>query len=246
MKIALSGKGGVGKTTIAAGLALLFLEEGKRVIAIDADPDANLAATLSFPEPDKIRPIAEMKELIQERTGARPGRAAGFFKLNPKVDDIPEKFCAEHMGIKLLRMGGIKKGGSGCFCPENAFLKALLSHLLVGRKDVVIIDMEAGIEHLSRGTASGVDILLIVVEPAVRSIETAFRIKELAREIGITKILAIGNKVTGKDDIDFIKGKLNGIEIGGFIWYNKLLRDKVDKIALKDIEIIKQVLSRKL
>jgi len=243
IKIALSGKGGVGKTTVASGLALLFSKEGKRVIAIDADPDANLGATLGFPEPDKIKAIIDMKELIYERTGAKPGGAtSGFFKLNPRVDDIPEKFFVEYQGIKLLRMGEIKKGGSGCFCPENTFLKALLSHLLIARDDIVIIDMEAGIEHLSRGTASGVDILLIVVEPTNRSIETAFRIKRLAQEIGIKKILVIGNKVTGQRDRNFIKEKFTDIEIAGFICYNKMFLDKVDESILKEIRCIKDKL----
>ncbi|MBL7170609.1 MAG: AAA family ATPase [Candidatus Omnitrophica bacterium] len=242
MKIAFSGKGGVGKTTIASGLALLFSKEGKKVIAIDADPDANLGATLGFSEPDKIKAIIDMKELIHERTGARPGTTGGFFKLNPRVEDIPEKFFVERGGIKLLRMGGGKKGGSGCFCPENTFLKALLNHLLIARDDIVIIDMEAGIEHLGRGTASGVDILLIVVEPTSRSIETAFRINKLAGEIGIKKILVIGNKVTGRRDIDFIKGKFTGIEIIGFICYNKAFLDKVDESVLKELKDIKDKL----
>jgi len=242
VKIALSGKGGVGKTTIASGLALLFSKEGKKVIAIDADPDANLGATLGFSEPDKIKAIIDMKELIHERTGTKPGTTGGFFKLNPRVEDIPEKFFVERDGIKLLRMGGGKKGGSGCFCPENTFLKALLNHLLIARDDIVIIDMEAGIEHLGRGTASGVDILLIVVEPTSRSIETAFRINKLAGEIGIKKILVIGNKVTGQRDIDFIKGKFTGIEIIGFICYNKAFLDKVDESVLKELKDIKEAL----
>lgn len=240
MKIAVSGKGGVGKTTIASGLALLFQKEGKKVIAIDADPDANLASTLGFPEPDKIKPISGMKELIYERTGAKPDSSGLFFKLNPKVDDIPEKFCAIYKGIKLLKMGEIKRGGSGCFCPENAFLKSLLSHLLLGREDVVIIDMEAGIEHLSRGVAAGVDILLIVVEPSMRSLETAFRIANLAKEIGVKKVLAIGNKITSDREIDFIKEKISGIEIGGFVRYNKLFLDRVDESILEELKIIRE------
>ena len=246
MKIALSGKGGVGKTTIASALALLFSEAGKRVIAIDADPDANLGATLGFPGPEKIKPIIDMKELIHERTGTKPGTINGFFKLNPRVDDILERFCTKHKGINLLRMGALKKGGSGCFCPENTFLKALLSHLLIHSGDIVIIDMEAGIEHLSRGTSAGVDILLVVVEPTSRSIETAFRIDKLAREIGIKKILVIGNKVTSQKDIDFIKKKFPAdIEILGFIWYNKEFLDKVDESVLKELKDIKDKLEER-
>ena len=143
MKIAISGKGGVGKTLLSSLLAKAFSEAGYSVIAIDADPDANLAATLGFPNADEITPISEMDELIEERTGAKPGQSAPFYTLNPKVDDIPERFAHKLNDIRLMRMGRIKKGGTGCYCPEGALLQALMAHLLVGRKEVVILDMEA-------------------------------------------------------------------------------------------------------
>jgi len=153
MKIAIGGKGGVGKTLLAALLSKTFVESGYSVIAIDADPDGNLAATLGFPHPEKIIPISEMSALIEERTGAPPGKAGGYFKLNPRVDDLPENYSQEYSGIKLMVMGRLKRGGSGCYCPENALLQALVTHLLLGRDEVVILDMEAGIEHLGRATA---------------------------------------------------------------------------------------------
>jgi len=245
MKLAITGKGGVGKTTLAAGLALSFSQDGKRVIAIDADPDSNLAATLGFPEPEKIVPLVEMKELIAERTGVEPGTVGGYFKLNPKVDDIPDKFSREHQGIKLLLMGRVKKGGSGCFCPENAFLKAVLSHLFFSREDVVILDMEAGIEHLGRGTAEGVDGLIVVVEPSMRSIETAFRIKSLAKDLKINRIFLVGNKVRNDKDIDFIRKNSSDFEILGFIWYNNKLIDKVTNSMIGEIKEIKEGLIRR-
>ncbi|HUW23014.1 MAG TPA: AAA family ATPase [bacterium] len=245
MKLAITGKGGVGKTTLAAGLALSFSQDGKRVIAIDADPDSNLAATLGFPEPEKIVPLVEMKELIAERTGVEPGTVGGYFKLNPKVDDIPDKFSREHQGIKLLLMGRVKKGGSGCFCPENAFLKAVLSYLFFSQEDVVILDMEAGIEHLGRGTAEGVDGLIVVVEPSMRSMETAFRIKSLAKDLKIERVFLLGNKVHGDEDIDFIRKNSSDFEILGFIWYNNTLVDKVTDSMIAEIKEIKKNLIRR-
>jgi len=245
MKLAITGKGGVGKTTLAAGLALAFAQDGKKVIAIDADPDSNLAATLGFPEPEKIVPLVEMKELIAERTGVEPGTVGGYFKLNPKVDDIPDKFSKEHQSIKLLLMGRVKKGGSGCFCPENAFLKAVLSHLFFSREDVVILDMEAGIEHLGRGTAEGVDGLIIVAEPSMRSIETAFRIKSLAKDLKIERVFLVGNKVRSDEDIDFIRKNSSDFEILGFIWYNEDLIDKTTTSLIGEIREIKEALIEK-
>ena len=221
MKVAVTGKGGVGKTTLSAGLAALFAGGGGRVIAVDADPDSNLAATLGFPDPEGITPIIEMKDLIAERTGARPGVAGAVFTLNPKVDDIPESFCPEHRGVRLIAMGGgNREGGSGCLCPENAFLRALMLHVLFGREDVVIFDMVAGIEHLTRGTARGVDALIVVVEPGARSLETAGRIKRLGADLGIRKIWAVANKVRDEGDRQFILGALGDMDLVAAIPYS--------------------------
>ena len=170
MKLAVSGKGGVGKTTFSALLIRLLNAQGKHILAIDADPDANLASALGIPDADKITPIAEMKELIFERTEAKPGSMGGFFKLNPKVDDLPEALSAKLGNIKLMRLGGVQKGGSGCICPESTLLRALITHIVLARNEIVVMDMEAGIEHLGRGTAQAVDRLLVVVEPGRRSI----------------------------------------------------------------------------
>jgi CO dehydrogenase maturation factor len=219
MKLAISGKGGVGKTTLAAALALLFRRDGSRVIAVDADPDSNLAATLGFPNPGGIVPLSEMKDLIAERTGAGQGGYGGYFKLNPKVDDIPDAYAPEHRGIKLLVMGGARKGGGGCVCPESAFLRALLAHVLFNREDVVLLDMEAGVEHLSRGTARGVDALIAVVEPGRRSFETATRIKALAGDLGIRRVFAVGNRVRDHADEEFIQAGISGLDLLGFVPY---------------------------
>ena len=225
MKIAISGKGGVGKTILASLLSQTFVESGYSVLAIDADPDANLAATLGFPNTDKITPISEMKEVVEERTGTRPGQAAPYFKLNPKVDDLPEKYAIEHNGIRLMVMGRIKKGGSGCYCPENALLRALLAHLLIARNEVVILDMEAGIEHLGRGTARAVDKLIVVVEPGRRSVETAYKIDKLAKDIGLHNIALVANKLRSQSEREFLVSSLPSFEFLGFIPYDQALVD---------------------
>ncbi len=225
MKIAISGKGGVGKTLLAALLSRIFAESGYSVLAIDADPDSNLAATLGFPQTEQITPISEMKDLIEERTGARPGKADVYFKLNPKVDDLPEKYWREHNGIKLMVMGRVKRGGSGCYCPENVLLQALVNHLLLARNEVVILDMEAGIEHLGRATARAVDKLIVVVEPGRRSLETAYRISKLASDIGLQNMAAVGNKVRSQSEREFLSSSLPGFEFLGFIPYDQALVD---------------------
>lgn len=225
MKIAISGKGGVGKTMLSALLTQEFARNGYSILAIDADPDTNLASALGFPHPDEITPISEMKELIEERTGSKPGQPGTWFKLNPKVDDIPEKYAKKLDGIRLMVMGKVKRGGSGCYCAENTLLQALMAHLLVASKEVIILDMAAGIEHLGRGTARSVDMLIIVVEPGRKSIETAVRIKNLARDIGVTAIAAVGNKIRNSADRDFLVAHLPDFEFLGFIPYDPAITD---------------------
>jgi CO dehydrogenase maturation factor len=206
-KIAISGKGGVGKTTLSALLAHIYAGQGRNVIAIDADPAGGLAEALGLP-PDlaqQVRPIAEMEDLIYERTGAKPGTSGGFFSLNPRVDDIPDRFSVSHRGIRFLRLGTIEVGGSGCICPESALLRALVTHLLLYRDEMLILDMEAGVEHLGRATAQAVDDFLVVVEPGRRSLRTAARVEQLADDIGISRVYAVGNKVRSESDWEFIQ-----------------------------------------
>jgi len=223
MKLAVSGKGGVGKTTFSSLLIRNFNEMGKRVLAIDADPDANLAAGIGIENAEKIVPISEMKELVFERTGAQPGTIGGFFKLNPKVDDLPEALSVNFENIKLMRLGGVQKGGSGCICPESTLLRALVMHIVLARDEVVVMDMEAGIEHLGRATAKAVDKLIVVVEPGRRSIDTAGHIRKLAAEIGLNAIAVVGNKIRGPKDREFLENHLPDFEFLGFLPYDDTL-----------------------
>ncbi|MBI2851793.1 MAG: AAA family ATPase [Chloroflexi bacterium] len=225
MKIAISGKGGVGKTLLAALLSRAFAESGYSVLAIDADPCPSLAATLGFPNAEEIIPISEMKDLVEERTGAKPGEMAVYFKLNPRVDDLPEIYWREHDGVKLMVMGQMKRGGSGCYCAENVLLQSLVNYLLLARNEVIIMDMEAGIEHLTRATAKAVDRLIVVVEPGRRSVETAFRVRQLAQDIGLASIAVVGNKIKSKAEKDFLLSSLEGFEFLGFIPYDQAIVD---------------------
>ena len=228
MKLAVTGKGGVGKTSFVALLARVLRDKGHKVLLIDADPDMNLATVIGVPSNTKITPIVELKELIAERTGVQVGTPAPFFKLNPKVDDIPDRYCLNYNGLKLIVMGTVKKGGGGCACPENAFLKSLLSYLIIAGDEWVLLDMEAGIEHLGRGTAIGVDHMIVIVEPNHTSIETAHRIQKLSEDIGIKSLHIVGNKIQSPDEKDFLKRKLGSFDILGFIDFS----DTIKKISL--------------
>ncbi len=236
MKIAVSGKGGVGKTTFSSLLIRTLDDIGKKVLAIDADPDANLAAAVGIPDADKIVPISEMKEMVYERTGAQPGSIGGFYKLNPQVDDLPDSLSAKLNQIKLMRLGGVKKGGAGCICPESTLLKALVMHIVLARDEFVVMDMEAGIEHLGRGTARAVDRLIVVVEPGRRSIDTAAHIRELAGQIGLTQISVVGNKIRGDKDIEFLKKHLSDFDFLGFLPYdNALIEADLEGVSPFDV-----------
>jgi CO dehydrogenase maturation factor len=222
-KIAITGKGGVGKTTLAALMAHIYADAGQKVIAIDADPAASLAYALGMPDElaAQITPIAEMEDLIYERTGAKPGTSGGFFKLNPRVDDIPDRFSVMHRDIKLLQLGTISTGGSGCICPESAILKALVTYAILYRDEVMILDMEAGLEHLGRATAKAVDAFLVVVEPGRRSLGTAQNIQQLAADIGVANVYVVGNKVRDEADRDFIRHNLpSNLSVIGFMSAN--------------------------
>ena len=240
MKIAISGKGGVGKSTLAAALALLMADKNKRVLVLDADPASNLANALGIPPEvrDKIVPISRQKELIEERTGAKVKQYGQMFKLNPEVSDIADKYAIVHNGVSLIVIGAIEKGGSGCACPENVLVRALVTNLVLHRNEVLIMDMEAGIEHLGRATVSGVDAMLIVVEPGQRSVDCAKTIIQMARDIRLKRLYVVANKVTCEDDEAFIRKSFPENEILGSIPFSEKVRHSdMDGISvLEDID----------
>lgn len=225
MKIAVTGKGGVGKTTFAATLARLYAEEGRSVFAADVDPDANLGLALGFSEEEleKIVPITKMRKLIEERTGANADNT--FYKINPKVSDIPDTYGRVCNGVRLLVLGTVDTAGSGCVCPEHVMLKRIINHLVLRSNDVVILDMEAGLEHLGRGTTEGMDQFIVVIEPGARSIQTYKNVKRLASELGVRQVRVVANKVRNEDDEAFIRSRIPEEDLLGFIHYNSEIID---------------------
>ncbi len=243
MKIAVSGKGGTGKSTVTGLLSHYFSKSGYKVLSIDSDPDANLASALGLPlkEAEKITPISEQRLLIKERTGANPTQFGQMFKINPTVDDIPDKFSVNFRGIKLLVLGAVRRGGSGCACPENVLLKSLLSEIILNRNEIVIVDMEAGIEHLGRGSSRSIDMMLIVVEPGSRSVETARNIMKLASEIGVKKFGIIGNKLRSEEQEVWIKRQFQDDIFLGAISFNDVIA-KADYLNEPLIDIMDEKL----
>lgn len=219
MKIAISGKGGVGKTTVSAGLVKFFSNQGHRVYAVDADPDVSLGVTLGLPmdEVEKLTPLVDMKGIIEEKSQG----GGAFFALNPRVDDVIEDYSLKLGNIRFLRMGGIKQGGSACYCKENSFLNSVLNTLLFDQEDVVILDMSAGIEHLTRGTSQGVDLVLVVTEPTRVSTQTAKVVQKLAHELGVARVKVLGNKIRSQKEEDFFRSRFNPRDIIGVIPFDE-------------------------
>lgn len=224
IKIAIGGKGGVGKTTVCAILARLFAESGFDVLAIDADPDTNLASALGVEPEQSPEPLINMKDLIAERTGTEKNAIGMYFKLNPNVSDLPEKYWCESNGIKLLVLGAITQAGSGCACPEGAFLKALLRDTILQRREMVLVDLAAGVEFMGRASVLGIDALVLVVEPGGRSIETANNMAKMGRELGIEVVAAVANKITETFQTDVIKSQLHNVDVLGNLGYSLALQ----------------------
>lgn len=251
MKIAVTGKGGVGKTTFAATLARLYAQEGRPVLAADVDPDANLGLALGFSEEEleEIVPITKMRKLIEERTGANEDNT--FYRINPKVSDIPDTYGKMCNGVRLLVLGTVDTAGSGCVCPEHVMLKRIINNLVLHREDVVILDMEAGLEHLGRGTTSGMDQFVVVIEPGARSIQTYANVKRLASDLGVKQVRVVANKVRDEKDEEFIRARIPEEDLLGFIHYNSEVIDAdrngsspydYSPKAVEEIRKIKQII----
>jgi CO dehydrogenase maturation factor len=243
MKIAVSGKGGVGKTTISANLAKLFRNQGYNVFAIDADPDSSLGLALGIPATDlaAIKPVIEMSDLI----GATTGDGA-FYALNPAVDSLIDQFSFQFNGIRFLRMGGVKPGGTDCYCRENTFLNALVNALILDIQDVVILDMGAGIEHLTRGTAAGVDLMLVVTEPGQSSIATARIVQKLAQDLGIKAVRFIANKIRNLREQQFISAHFSGDELLGMLSYDEKIAAQSMGYGVNSLTVDNEELERLL
>ena len=248
LKIAIGGKGGVGKTTVCAVWAELFAEDGCDVLAIDADPNSNLASAFGIPSEQSPEPLIKMKQLIAERTGTGKDAVGTYFKLNPKVSDLPEKYWVEVNGVKLLVLGAITQAGMGCACPEGAFLKALLTHTILQRQEVVLVDLAAGVEFMGRASVQGIDALVAVVEPGGRSIETARNIAQMAKGLGIKHVAAIANKITETAQTDVIKSQLKNVALLGSLRYRRSVQEadlKSEPVLHASVELVEELTKTK-
>ena len=250
MKIAISGKGGVGKSTVAAAVALTLAKRGQKVLALDSDPDANFANALGIPKSVEVSPISSEIKLIEERTGVKINEYGKVFKLNPEVSDIAEKFAINYNGVSLVVLGASNKGGAGCYCPENTFIRSLVADLVLYKNETLVMDMEAGIEHLGRGTVMGVDVMIIIVEPGQRSIDCAETVIKMSGEIGLKNFIIVGNKVSSKDDEEYIKKSLPDQKITAFMPYAQNIREAdrdgvsvLDAFNREQIEIIENLIA---
>jgi len=241
MKVAVSGKGGVGKTLIAGGIASGFAARGLKTIAIDADSSPNLGLTLGLSpqETRKIVPISENKTLIESKTSTG---YSGVYRLQFSVDDIVRDYSVSTpLGPNLIVMGTVQSMGSGCMCAPNAVIRALLRHLVVERDEAVVLDLEAGVEHIGRGTARQVDTLLILADSNLKSLEIAKHIYDMAKVAGMQQLFLVGNRVMNDAQQQAIQrfAEKNGLPILTFVRFDQRVieADMLGETPLKNKEI---------
>ncbi|HED23744.1 MAG TPA: carbon monoxide dehydrogenase [Firmicutes bacterium] len=224
LKIAVSGKGGAGKSTVSAQLVRCFTLHQMPVFAVDADPDANLGLVLGLdPEKvDSLRPLIELQEVIE----AKNAGGGSFVDLNPDVDDVLDNYTLREGVLRFLKMGAIKQGGSACYCKENSFLNAILTTMLLDRPEAVVLDMSAGIEHLTRGTARGIKVMLVVVEPSRAGVSTARAVDRLCTDLEIEQVFFVGNKIRTEEDRAYLENSLPPERFTGMIPFSEKVLDK--------------------
>ena len=213
MRIVIAGKGGVGKTTTCAILSSIFAEDGMNVLAVDEDPQQNLAFSLGYPtdRASEIIPLSKNAAYIEEKVGVRPGSGwGGVLRLNPQVSDVVERYgIAIDDRISLLVMGSVSNAAGGCLCPENALLGSVLRYIRLRRNEVILMDTQAGVEHFGRAMSDGFSQAVLVTEPSFNAYSVAEHSASLARELGIRHVHLVVNKVRSESDIRKIE-RLSG------------------------------------